>query len=511
MVCVMSPRIVIRSSIALAVLLLLTLMPAGSASAGRVHYCFGERATIVATDRDDVIKGTGGPDVIVALGGKDVVDAKGGDDLVCLGPGGSANNVEWAWGRGGDDRIRGGSGFDLLIGGPGDDVLIGGPGEDQLRGGREDNLLIGGPGGDGLTGGSGEDELRGGRGRDQLYGGTGGDRLFGGAGRDELLGGNRDDLLRGGAGSDWLEGHGGDDRIVGGSGGKRGDVVSYTTKNGGCCSSNRPVTVNLGRGVATGFGRDTIRGVENVFGSGGDDVLIGDHRANVLIGSSGDDRLHGRGGGDCLKPSPGIDEVDGGRGFDFFTANFRDCGPDGFVGGPNISPGVTVNLAEGYASYDLQEQENRSTLISIDGAYGSDEEDTLIGDDWVNKLFGRGAADHIEGRGGEDYLDGNKGADIIDGEDGIDTCFGEVVINCEEGELSAGTCGRVLLDSACNPSDDSYHYSLVHDPLSGSRPTATVSFGFRIGMHGKWRLRDFGPRLPGDARHDPRIRTGTIQ
>lgn len=221
--------------------------------------------------------------------------------------------------------------------------------------------------------------------------------------------------------------------IVGGKGGTRGDIVSYANRRNG--PNGRPVKVNLARGVATGFGRDAIRGVENVWGSDGDDLLIGEQRANFLMGGVGDDRLHGRGGDDCLEPHLGIDEVYGGPGFDFFTANSKDCRPDGFVG--TISPlsaGVTVNLAEGYATYDLRDEESWSTLVSIEGAYGSEEEDTLIGDESDNKLFGRGAADRIEGRGGDDYLDGNKGFDTVDGGDGTDACFGEVVMFCEEGD-----------------------------------------------------------------------------
>ena len=40
--------------------------------------CFGQAATIVGTEGDDVLKGTDGADVISGLGGTDVIDGLGG-------------------------------------------------------------------------------------------------------------------------------------------------------------------------------------------------------------------------------------------------------------------------------------------------------------------------------------------------------------------------------------------------------------------------------------------------
>lgn len=57
-------------------------------SAERAYYCFGERATIVGTDRPDRLDGTDGPEVIVGRRGKDYISGKGGNDLICGGPGG---------------------------------------------------------------------------------------------------------------------------------------------------------------------------------------------------------------------------------------------------------------------------------------------------------------------------------------------------------------------------------------------------------------------------------------
>jgi len=144
--------------------------------------CLGVPATIVGTNRADVLVGTDGPDVIWAGEGDDVIYARGGDDLVCAGAG-----ADVVYGGAGDDRLIGGRGNDTLLGGAGDDHLIDGPGNNRLQGGPGRDRLAGGAGEDYLAGGAGDDILRGGAGNDILDGGTGRDDLAGGPGADRLL------------------------------------------------------------------------------------------------------------------------------------------------------------------------------------------------------------------------------------------------------------------------------------------------------------------------------------
>ena len=80
-----------------------------------------------------------------------------------------------------------------------------------------------------------------------------------------------------------------------------------------------------GPGGAAGE-RDHIEGIEDATGGSGDDVLIGDGRANKLIGGPGADRLLGLGGDDRIETGDPSrtrivqrgrgDEVDGGPGKD---------------------------------------------------------------------------------------------------------------------------------------------------------------------------------------------------
>jgi uncharacterized delta-60 repeat protein len=106
----------------------------GAAVGGSLPRCAGRPATIVGTQRRDVLRGTRRADVVVALGGDDLVRAGGGDDLVCGGAG--------------RDRLHGQSGADRLLGQGGRDRLLGGPGADALRGGAARDACLGGGGSD---------------------------------------------------------------------------------------------------------------------------------------------------------------------------------------------------------------------------------------------------------------------------------------------------------------------------------------------------------------------------
>jgi Ca2+-binding RTX toxin-like protein len=57
-------------------------------------------------------------------------------------------------------------------------------------------------------------------------------------------------------------------------------------------------------------------GIEKVFGTPFDDVLLGNKNANVLVGNGGDDYLFGDGGRDVLIGGDGADTIDGGLGAD---------------------------------------------------------------------------------------------------------------------------------------------------------------------------------------------------
>ncbi len=132
---------------------------AAPAAAAKKPKCMGHRATIVGTDKADVLKGTAKRDVIVAKGGADIIVGRGGNDIICAGPG--------------NDRVAGQAGHDRIAGQAGADRLFGGGGVDRLMGGLHGDLLAGGPGPDVLFGQGGNDRLHGGVGIDRCIQGVG--------------------------------------------------------------------------------------------------------------------------------------------------------------------------------------------------------------------------------------------------------------------------------------------------------------------------------------------------
>jgi len=115
---------------------------------------------------------------------------------------------------------------------------------------------------------------------------------------------NQADTLRGGAGNDFIVGGSGADTIQGGNG--NGDTVSYL-------GSPDAVHVDLAAGTGTGgyADGDTLAGVENVFGSNGDDTLVaptGVGNVNIVYGAGANDTLTG-GDKDLLVGGEGDDHI----------------------------------------------------------------------------------------------------------------------------------------------------------------------------------------------------------
>ena len=75
-----------------------------------------------------------------------------------------------------------------------------------------------------------------------------------------------------------------------------------------------PVRVDLA--LDSGPDGDVLNGIDNVDGTDGDDVLIGDSGWNQLRGLGGDDQLDGREATDRLEGGDGFDVLEGGAGDD---------------------------------------------------------------------------------------------------------------------------------------------------------------------------------------------------
>jgi hypothetical protein len=103
----------------------------------QVVMCQGLVATIVGTNGNNILTGTGADDVIAGLEGNDVIEGNGGRDTICGGEG-----ADTLRGNGNDDVLNGGPGNDTLRGGDGRDLLDGGQGTDDCNGGLGNNTLF---------------------------------------------------------------------------------------------------------------------------------------------------------------------------------------------------------------------------------------------------------------------------------------------------------------------------------------------------------------------------------
>ena len=135
--------------------------------------------------------------------------------------------------------------------------------------------------------------------------GDGNDRLVGGSGADTLNGGYGSDVLQGGAGLDTAS-----YSEVGTRLGIRSDLDGAAGDDGS--SEDGPA----------GARDTTASDVENIEGTGADDVLIGNGGPNVLDGLGGHNQVQGLGGDDQLSARGG-GTLDGGADSDSCTSDMR--------------------------------------------------------------------------------------------------------------------------------------------------------------------------------------------
>ena len=345
-----------------------------------------------------------------------------------------------------DNVLSGGAGDDILIGADGNDQLFGGDGDDLLQGDLGDDLFDGGLGidtaildslgtitvdlslttaqntGIGVDTFTGIENVVSGAGADSLTGDFLNNMLSSGLGNDSLLGADGNDSLLGGVGDDSLEGGSGDDQIDGGAGTDTAIFVG---------AINASVDLRLVGAQDTGFGLDTLIGIENLTSGSGSDVLIGNALSNALDGGLGNDTLLGGGGADALVGGGGDDLLIGGGGADVMTGG---AGNDSFSidtvadiinesAGGGTDTAVSAITSLDLASYANVEWALLTGLLALN-LTGSAVANVLSGNDGANSITGLGGNDALLGNGGDDILNGGGGADSLDGGMGIDVLTG---------------------------------------------------------------------------------------
>lgn len=294
---------------------------------------------------------------------------------------------------------------------------------------------------------------------------------------------------------------------------------------------------------------DTLVSIENLTGTNGDDVLIGDANANKLSGGNGVDWLDGQGGvdnllgangDDHLVGGTGNDKLNGGNGSDTYywaTGDGVDTFKDTGTGATNVdvinsSAGVFTGLTGVFNSANgIEKIANASYIdgsaaivtwdfssIDLDGAaiqVGNFNGNSVIGSVASDVMYGGTLKDTFKGGLGDDTLYGNAGNDTLNGDGGNDLLLGEIgndVMNGGIGNdvLNGGAGKDTYTGGAGN---DTFHIKLGESStLPGQFDVITQFQGvFTPGGDNDFVVFDVGG-APASlfAASDPLLDTGTI-
>lgn len=353
--------------------------------------------TLAGDGTDNVLTGNDGDDRLIGRGGHDTLDGGDGSDTADYSGASSSVTVNLVTQTASNDGD--GSADDLVS----IENVIGSSQSDNITGDGGDNVIDGNGGSDTIDGGGGNDRLISGGGDTTMHGGTGDDVLVSGNGYDQLYGEDGNDLFIAGTDDD-LHGEG-----------LGADTADYST-HAGAISIDLSV-ISGGHASAHGSSNDYLYQVENIIGTGSDDVLTGGGVIvsgvtsidNVLSGGAGNDTISGKGGDDTISGGTGADILDGGTGTDTL-----DYGTS--------SAGVTVTLMNGAAAKVVGGDAAGDVATNFENVIGSSiSGNMLTGDNGNNVLVGGDFIDKLTGAAGDDTLEGGAGPDTLDGGVGFDT------------------------------------------------------------------------------------------
>ncbi len=428
-------------------------------------------STVTATNTSSVVMDGGeGNDFLQGTIGNDILNGGTGNDTASFATafsGGSTTGVTIDLTIQGTAQNTVAAGTDTLTG---IENLIGSQYNDTLTGDANANVIEGGLGNDTLSAGAGDDTasyagsaagvtvslaLQGAAqntataGTDTL---TGFENLLGSAFNDTLSGDATANIVSGGAGDDTLAtgGNAGGtvDLLDGGTGSDTASFAGYTAGITARLNGANDGTANIaGAAIAT------LRGIENLTGGAGNDILIGDDNANVLEGGLGDDVLDGGAGVDTLlftgttgvtvnltaltaqglgndtvlgfenvRTGSGADSVTGDAGNNILFDGGGNDIYDGAAGADTVdysgsTSSVTVNLNTTTAQ-TIGVSGGSDTITNVENVIGATNfANTLVGGNTTaNRLVGGTLADFVIGGGLADTLIGGTGNDVMFGD-----------------------------------------------------------------------------------------------
>ncbi|OJX70395.1 hypothetical protein [Magnetospirillum sp. 64-120] len=442
---------------------------------------------LVGTVKDEMIVGTSASEILSGGGGWDDFYGDGGNDTFIGGGKASVNYSTLttfnaatgglimtgalnASGDGSATLFDGTSswtqtyqGIAEIIGTDGNDTLYGSSidqmdGRFSLEGGKGDDQLY--DGGLGTTVASYENSSTGmtvtlswDAANSQYQGNVAGGS---GAGNDvthgimSFVGSAFNDSFYGSDGNESFQGGAGYDTVSGGAG---FDTIAFW-------NTQQSVMVDLGNGTVLndGYGyQDVVSGIEQVFGSKYNDIIMGDANANWLSGQDGGDLLTGGAGADKFTYDANTNSIaanydtitDFGNGLD--TVDL--WGADGYAYNASVAVGSPADLTEALTSAYAAMAANSigfftfggdgylyvkgagtgskgfdGTLICLQGVttapsysgYGTLLA-TVVPTEGSDQLVGTSGNDTISALGGDDTIYYSGGADSLDGGSGSDT------------------------------------------------------------------------------------------
>jgi len=489
----------------------------------------GDDDSITAAAGRDIIAGGLGADSILVGNGDNVVFGDNGE--ATFGTTGDALQFKTTFpGDGGIDIITVGIGNDLIAGGTAGDTITGDEGNNIILGdnGQVDfdttgpvisfvstDFAIGGD--DTISVGAGRDIISGGFGLDSITAGEGDNVVFGDHGtatfglnnlvilfvttaptigdNDSITAGAGRDIIAGGLGADSILVGDGNNVVLGDNGettfGATGDVLQFKTtfpSDGGIDT------------ITVGAGNDLIAG-----GTAGD-IITGGEGNNIIFGDNGQADFHATGpivsfvttdptigGDDTISVGAGRDIIAGGVGADGITAG----NGDNVVFGDN---GTATFGLSGYVILFVTTSPGDGGVDTITAGTGDDliaggtAGDSISADEGDNIILGdNGQVDfYLSGPimslvtqaptiGGDDTISVGTGRDIIAGgvgSDGITASHGDNVIFGDNGYVTFGLSGDVILFETTFPSDggiDTITAGMDDDLIAGGTAGDSIS------------------------------------
>ncbi len=447
---------------------------AGNGASGTVIDSFGNTDTVSgvevvrATFFVDTFNGGVDDEQFLGLKGADIINGGGGFDVAAYyddryGNGLQGGGLSGITANFSGDTLANGISVGTVVDGFGTidqltniEAIDGTDFSDVMTGGADRVEFWAGQGDDTLTGGSADDELQGGDGTDTIHGGIGNDNLRGdeggnfNQGNDQLFGEAGDDSFKGGAGSDLINGGADRDRVqynlettFTGDDATHGVIVNLS----GVALTNVSVvgiantTVAAGTAIDTRNYVDTLVSIEDVQGTGYDDIIVSSNSNSSLEGLEGNDKLTGGTGDDNLDGGAGNDTLIGGTGDNFFQGG---AGTDSYAGGT-----LAGNNQFDKISYQNETGGNGIAAtytgggnLTIIDTFGNTESATGIeqikGSQYADLFTGSTGDDSAEGMGGGDTFNMGLGRDFVEYDHEVDAGTTQgVIINLSAAAISA--------------------------------------------------------------------------